>query len=60
MSLILKLHDCLTCKEGFDEACFNSLHIQLVSNFLKDEQDLNVGDVGSRFLSIKNTCYVMV
>jgi hypothetical protein len=60
MSLILKMNDWLTCKEWFDEACFNSLDEQLVSNLLEDEQDLNVGDVGGRFPSTKNTCYVMI
>jgi hypothetical protein len=43
MSLILKMNDWLTCKEGFDKACFNSLDEQLVSNLLEDEQDLSVG-----------------
>jgi hypothetical protein len=43
MSPILKMDDCLTCKEGFDEACFNSLDEQLVSNLLEDGQDLSVG-----------------
>jgi hypothetical protein len=43
MSLILKMKDWLTCKEGVGEACFNSLDEQLVSNLLKDEQDLSVG-----------------
>jgi hypothetical protein len=49
MSLILKMNDWLTCKEGFDEAFFNSLDEQLVSNLLEDKQDLSVGDVGGRF-----------
>jgi hypothetical protein len=43
MSIILKINDWLTCKEGFDEACFNSLDEQLVSNLLEDEQDVSVG-----------------
>jgi hypothetical protein len=43
MSLILKMNDWLTFKEGFDEARFNSLDEQLVSNLLEDEQDLSVG-----------------
>jgi hypothetical protein len=60
MSLISKMNDRLTCKEGFDEACFNSLDEQLVSNLLEDEQDLSVGDVGGRLPSTKNTYYVMV
>jgi hypothetical protein len=46
--------------EGFDEECFNSLDEQLVSNLLEDEQDLSMGDIGGRFPSTKNTCYVMV
>jgi hypothetical protein len=54
------MNDRLTCKEGFDEACFNSLDEQLVSNLLEDEQDLSVGDVGGRLPSTKNTYYVMV
>jgi hypothetical protein len=58
MSLMLKMNDWLTCKEGFDEACFNSLDEQLVNNLLEHEQDLSVGDDGGRFPSTKNTlCY---
>jgi hypothetical protein len=36
------MNDLLTCKEGFDEACFNSLDEQLASNLLEDEKDLSV------------------
>jgi hypothetical protein len=43
MSLMLKMNDWLTCNKGFDEACFNSLDKELVSNLLEDEQDLSVG-----------------
>jgi hypothetical protein len=42
MSLISKMNDRLTCKEGFDEACFNSLDEQLMSNLLENKQDLSV------------------
>jgi hypothetical protein len=43
MSLMLKMNDWLTCNKGFDEACYNFLDKELVSNLLEDEQDLSVG-----------------
>ena len=43
MSLILKMNDWLTWKEGIDEACFNSVDEQFLSNLLEDAQDLSVG-----------------